>query len=93
MKKKVLILAGGYSKEREISIKTAKAVFKQIKNDYKCKILDPLNGFIKDTVYCCDPVVTGVEILSVLPCNSSLTPNCVTAMFWLVSLLVNIALN
>ncbi len=48
MKKKVLILAGGYSKEREISIKTAKAVFKQIKNDYKCKILDPLNGFIKE---------------------------------------------
>ena len=48
MKKKVLILAGGYSKEREISIKTAKAVFKQIKKDYKCKILDPLNGFIKD---------------------------------------------
>ena len=46
--KKVLILAGGYSKEREISIKTAKAVFKQIKNDYKCKILDPLNGFIKE---------------------------------------------
>ena len=48
MKKKVLILAGGYSKEREISIRTAKAVFKQIKNDYKCKILDPLNGFIKE---------------------------------------------
>ena len=35
MKKKILILAGGYSKEREISIQTAKAVFKQIKNDYK----------------------------------------------------------
>ena len=47
MKKKILILAGGYSKEREISIKTAKAVFKQIKNDYRCKILDPINGFIK----------------------------------------------
>ena len=48
MKKKILILAGGYSKEREISIQTAKAVFGQIKNDYNCKILDPLNGFIKD---------------------------------------------
>ena len=48
MKKKILILAGGYSKEREISIKTAKAVFKQIKNDYRCKILDPINGFIKN---------------------------------------------
>jgi len=48
MKKKILILAGGYSKEREISIQTARAVFKQIKNDYTCKILDPRNGFIKD---------------------------------------------
>tara|TARA_Y100000591_G_C21829689_1_gene698844 strand:- start:1087 stop:2004 length:918 start_codon:yes stop_codon:yes gene_type:complete len=48
MKKKILILAGGYSKEREISIKTAKAVFDQIKNSYKCKILDPKNGFISE---------------------------------------------
>ena len=48
MKKKILILAGGYSKEREISFKTAKAVFKQIKKDYNCKILDPKNGFIKE---------------------------------------------
>ena len=48
MKKKILILAGGYSKEREISLKTAKSVFKQIKNDYNCKILDPKNGFIKE---------------------------------------------
>ena len=48
MKKKLLILAGGYSKEREISFKTAKAVYNQIKNDYKCKILDPKNGFIKE---------------------------------------------
>ena len=48
MKKKILILAGGYSREREISLQTAKAVFKQIKNDYTCKILDPRNGFIKE---------------------------------------------
>ena len=48
MKKKLLILAGGYSKEREISFKTAKAVFKQIKKDYICKIIDPKNGFIKE---------------------------------------------
>jgi len=47
MKKKILILAGGYSKEREISIKTAKAVFNQIKGEYNCKILDPKNNFIK----------------------------------------------
>ncbi len=48
MKKKILILAGGYSKERDISIKTAKAVYKQIKNDYTCKILDPKNGLVKE---------------------------------------------
>ncbi len=48
MKKKILILAGGYSKEREISIKTAKAVLKNIKYDYTCKLLDPKNGFIKE---------------------------------------------
>ena len=46
MKKKLLILAGGYSREREISIQTAKAVFNQIKKDYNCKILDPRNNFI-----------------------------------------------
>ena len=48
MKKKLLILAGGYSREREISIQTAKAVFKQIKKDYNCKILDPRNNFIAE---------------------------------------------
>ncbi len=48
MKKKLLILAGGYSREREISIQTAKAVFKQIKNDYNCRILDPRNNFIAE---------------------------------------------
>ena len=47
MKKKILILAGGYSKERDISIQTAKAVFNQIKNKFNCKILDPKNEFIK----------------------------------------------
>ena len=47
MKKKILILAGGYSKEREISFQTAKAVFKQIKKEFKCKILDPNKEFIK----------------------------------------------
>ena len=48
MKKKILILAGGYSKERDISIQTAKAVFNQIKNKFNCKILDPKNEFIKE---------------------------------------------
>ena len=47
MKKKVLILAGGYSKERAISIKTARAVYKQIRNEYISKILDPNKDFLK----------------------------------------------
>ena len=47
MKKKILILAGGYSKERAISIKTARAVYKQIRNDYISKILDPNKDFLK----------------------------------------------
>ena len=35
MKKKVVILAGGYSKEREISLQTGKEVFKSIKKKYR----------------------------------------------------------
>ena len=34
MKKKILILAGGFSREREISLKTAKGVFNQIRKKY-----------------------------------------------------------
>ena len=30
MKKKILILAGGYSREREISLETAKSVYKEL---------------------------------------------------------------
>jgi len=41
MKKKLLILGGGFSREREISLKTAKAVFKEIKNIYTTKISEP----------------------------------------------------
>ena len=41
MKKKLLILGGGFSREREISLKTAKAVFKEIKNIYMTKISEP----------------------------------------------------
>ena len=32
--KKILILAGGFSREREISLKTAKGVFNAIKKIY-----------------------------------------------------------
>ena len=48
MKKKVLILAGGYSKEREISIKTGKEVYKSIKNKYNVRLLDPSKGLINE---------------------------------------------
>ena len=48
MKKKILILAGGYSKERDISLKTARAVYKQIKKNYNCKILDPKSEIVNE---------------------------------------------
>ena len=48
MKKKILILAGGFSKEREISLKTAKAVNKAlIKKKYLTKICEPNGNLIK----------------------------------------------
>ena len=36
--KKILILAGGYSKEKEVSIKTAKSVYSELNKDRKYKI-------------------------------------------------------
>ena len=45
MKKKILVLGGGYSKERAISLKSAKAVIKSIKKIYKVKFCDPSNNF------------------------------------------------
>ena len=42
-KKKILLIQGGKSKEREISLKTAKGVFNQIKKKYNVKICEP-NG-------------------------------------------------
>tara|TARA_B100001540_G_C15812635_1_gene645418 strand:- start:2208 stop:3131 length:924 start_codon:yes stop_codon:yes gene_type:complete len=43
MKKKILIVSGGFSKEREISKKTAKSVFKELKNhsNYDVEICEP----------------------------------------------------
>ncbi len=48
--KKILILAGGYSKEREISLKTAKSVYQELKNDkkYKLQIHEPNGNLIKN---------------------------------------------
>ena len=42
MKKKILIISGGISKEREISLNTGKQVFKELKkNRFKVKICEP----------------------------------------------------
>ncbi len=48
MKKKILILAGGFSKEREISLKTAKGVYKEIKKKYNTIILEPNGELVKN---------------------------------------------
>ena len=47
--KKILILAGGYSKEKEISIKTAKSVFRELNKDkkYNIKVVNPDGNFVE----------------------------------------------
>ena len=47
--KKILILAGGYSNEREISLITAKSVIKELKKNRKYNILliEPDGNFVK----------------------------------------------
>ena len=47
MKKKILILGGGYSKERSISLKSSKAIIKSINKLYKVKFCDPCVDFFK----------------------------------------------
>jgi len=48
MKKKILILGGGISKERLISLETAKSVFKELKkNNYTAMICEPDGNLIK----------------------------------------------
>tara|TARA_Y100000590_G_scaffold453747_1_gene599360 strand:+ start:5823 stop:6743 length:921 start_codon:yes stop_codon:yes gene_type:complete len=46
---KILIIAGGYSKEREISFQTAKSVYAELKKNkkYKIKITEPDGNFVK----------------------------------------------
>ena len=46
---KILILAGGYSNEREISLITAKSVIKELKknNKYKLLLIEPDGNFVK----------------------------------------------
>ena len=49
MKKKILLVAGGYSSEREISLKTAKSVYLELKKNkkYFTKIVEPDGNFVK----------------------------------------------
>ena len=57
MRRKIAILAGGYSKEREISFSTAKEVFKVLKKynviliDPKINLLSKLKKFKPDIVF------------------------------------------
>ena len=48
MKKRILILGGGISGERSISLKTAKAVENCIKKKYNCKIVEPDENLTKN---------------------------------------------
>ena len=48
MKKRILILGGGISGERSISLKTAKAVENSIKKKYNCKIVEPDENLTKN---------------------------------------------
>ena len=47
--KKILILAGGYSKEKDVSIETAKSVFSELKKDkkYNIRVQNPDGKFVK----------------------------------------------
>ena len=49
MKKKILLVAGGYSNERDISLLTAKSVYLTLKKNkkYNLKIIEPDGNFIK----------------------------------------------
>ena len=47
MKKKILVLAGGYSKERFVSLRSAKAIIKSINKLYKIQFCDPCHDFFK----------------------------------------------
>ena len=48
MKKKILILGGGISKERLISLETAEEVYKELKKNYKVVICEPDKDLIKN---------------------------------------------
>tara|TARA_B100001029_G_scaffold92965_1_gene76228 strand:+ start:179 stop:1102 length:924 start_codon:yes stop_codon:yes gene_type:complete len=49
LKKKILLIAGGYSNERDISLLTAKSVYLELKKNkkYNLKIIEPDGKFVK----------------------------------------------
>ena len=49
MKKKIILIAGGYSNERSISLLTAKSVYLELKKNkkYNLKIIEPDGNFVK----------------------------------------------
>ena len=49
MKKKILIIAGGYSNEREISLKTSRSVYLELKKNkkYIIDVVEPDGNFVK----------------------------------------------
>ena len=49
MKKKILLIAGGYSNERDVSLLTAKSVYSELKKNkkYTLQIIEPDGNFIK----------------------------------------------
>ena len=49
MKKKIILIAGGYSNERNISLLTAKSVYLELKKNkkYNLKIIEPDGNFVK----------------------------------------------
>ena len=50
MKKKILIIAGGYSKEREITLKTARSGYRELKKSkkYIVEVTEPDGNFVKN---------------------------------------------
>ena len=49
MKKKILVLCGGISKERLISLETGKEVAKELKkNKYRVRVCEPDNNLLKN---------------------------------------------
>ena len=62
--KKILILGGGISKERKISLETAKQVNKVLKRDFKTVICEPNNDLIqKIKTFAVVLVCAGVEFV------------------------------